>query len=66
MKYFTLRLFNGRMLLETLSANKPLKRFSIKVVKDVMKQYGANYCEVYQSEHLGYTEGLPVKQISIK
>jgi len=31
-----------------------------------MKQYGANYCEVYQSEHLGYTEGLPVKQISIK
>jgi hypothetical protein len=70
MKYFTLRLFekskHNRTLLEEQSTNKPYKSVSVKLIKSIMKSIGSNYCEVYQSEHLGYAEGLPIKQIFIK
>jgi|Laugresu1bdmlbdd_1035124.scaffolds.fasta_scaffold135350_2 hypothetical protein len=65
-KYFTLRLLNGNLLLETQSTNKAYTSVSVKLIKSIMKGCGANHCEVYVGDSVGYVESTPIEQISIK
>jgi len=65
-KYFTLRLFNGNVLLEEQSTNQPFCSVPLKIIKSIMKGCGANHCEVYVGDSVGYVESIPIEQISIK
>lgn len=65
MKYFTLRFFNDG-LLEELTTNKPYKSVSTKLIKSMMKDFGATECEIYTSEKIGYILGNPIKTIILK